>query len=66
MEEKFYYVSINGGRQVIPIFCTEKEVKEVGTAIGKGLLADSCTISLTERDAWDGYKEPYMVLWDCM
>ena len=51
---------------VVPITCTEDELDEIATAVGKGLLADSCTIALTESDAWDAYVEPYKVLWDCM
>lgn len=51
---------------VVPVYCTEEELKTVATAVGKGLLADSCTVSLSEADAWDSYVEPYAVLWDCM
>lgn len=82
MEKKTYYVSIGycgalartpgnrkygpGIKNVVPITCTEDELVQVATAVGKGLLADSCTIALTESDAWDAYVEPYKVLWDCM
>lgn len=52
--------------KVVPVFCTEDELKAVAAAVGEGLLADSCTISLTEEEAWDGYSQPYKVLWDCM
>ena len=45
---------------------SEDELVEVAKAVGKGLLADSCTIALTESDAWDTYIKPYKVLWDCM
>lgn len=51
---------------VVPITCTEDELETMATAVGKGLLADSCTIALTESDAWNLYVRPYMVLWDCM
>lgn len=74
MEKKTYYVSIGycGApvrtpvNSVVPITCTEDELDEIATAVGKGLLADSCTIALTESDAWDAYVEPYKVLWDSM
>ena len=79
MEKKTYYVSIGycdalvrtpgiKGRanDVVPIACTEDELEAMATAVGKGLLADSCTVSLTESDAWDAYVKPYKVLWDCM
>ena len=75
MEKKTYYVSIGYcgaslrtpgnmkygpgayGRadKVVPVFCTEDELKAVAAA----------TISLTEEEAWDGYSQPYKVLWDC-
>jgi hypothetical protein len=51
---------------VVPITCTEDDLVEIATAVGRGLLADSCTIALTESDAWDAYVVPYKVLWDCM
>lgn len=81
MEKRFYYVSIGYcgrflrtpgnqkygyGDKVIPVRCTEDEIETVATAVGKGYLADSCTVSLTEEEAWDNYSQPYMVLWDCM
>ena len=62
-----YGCGIHGrANNVVPITCTEDELEAMATAVGKGLLADSCTIALTEEDAWDGYVQPYMVLWDCM
>lgn len=81
MEKRFYYISIGycgrairtDGNQkygykdkVVPVYCTEDEVKSMAEAIGKGFLADSCTVFKIEEDAHNRYAKPYMVLWDCM
>lgn len=63
---KYGYGIKGRANNVVPIECTEDELVAMATAVGKGLLADSCTISLTEREAWDAYCPPYKVLWDCM
>lgn len=64
--QKYGYAIRGRANKVIPVYCTKEELETVATAVGKGLLADSCTVSLTEEEAWDGFAEPYKVLWDCM
>ena len=64
--QKYGYGRHGRADKVVPIYCSERELDTVARAVGKGLLADSCTVSLTEDDAWDAYVAPYAVLWDCM
>lgn len=81
MAKKFFYISVGYcgralrtegnqkygyGDKVVPVYCEESEVKEIARAVGKGFLADSCTVFETEEDAHNRYAQPYMVLWDCM
>lgn len=79
---KTYYVSIGycganirtegnqkygyNAHMVIPIKCTEDELDVVADALCRGYLADVCTVSLTEKDAWNDYARPYRVYRDCM
>ena len=82
MEKKEFYVTVGycghlcstpgnraygcGTVNVIPVICTEDEIEDQARSIGRRLLADSCSISLDEEDAWDTYVKPWKVLWDCM
>ena len=71
--KKTFYVSMGyiGGyygraNRVVPVYCTEEELETVASAVGRGYNADACSVSLTEKDAWSTFSEPYLVLWDCM
>ena len=49
----------------VVVFCTEKQLETVATAIGEGRLADSLVV-FEGNEGYSRYEQPYRIFWDCM
>ena len=64
--QKYGYGIRGRANKVVPIYCSEEELDAVAMAVGQGYLADSCSVALTEEEAWNCFCKHYAVYWDCM